>query len=119
MKVTRLVEVKDNLEAEKILMKGKIEFNTLPYNERVVRYQQVMDGIRTDETADHTDDLKLASRYFDLLKERVCHVHVTLEDGTEITSIEDLYEYGEGIAVGNDIALQIISSQRLGKQKLI
>lgn len=118
MKVTKEIEVRDEVDSEFILMKGKIEYNSMPYNERVKKYSEVMEGVRTDETADHTDDLKLAARYYDLLKERVSHVSIKLEDGSEITSIEDLYEYGEGISVGNSLALQIISSQRLGKQKL-
>lgn len=118
MKVTKKVLVHDQVDSEKILLEGEIIYNSMPYNERVKKYSEVMEGVRTDETADHTDDLKLAERYFTLLKERVEKVLVKLEDGSELTSVDDLYEYGEGIAIGNEIALQIISSQRLGKMKL-
>lgn len=120
MKVTKQIKVVDQTDESKILLQGEIVYNSIPYAERTQKYEDTMNGIRTGADGDHTDDLKLARKYYEILKEegRIEKVDLKLEDGTEIKSVDDMYEYAEGIAVGNEVALQIISSQRLGKIKL-
>jgi hypothetical protein len=116
MKVTRPVEVKS--EEGIVLLTGSVTFNTYPYQDRIRKYQEIMKDVRVGEDSTQEDDLKLADRYFSVLQERVEAIDVTTAEGEKIETVQDLYEYAEGIALGNDLALQLVSSQRLGKQKL-
>lgn len=119
MKVTKKVEVRDQEDTEKILLKGEIEYDSYLYSERIKKYQEIMSGVNLTETATIDDDLILAGRYFEMMKEKVTKVDVKIiDEDITINNVEDLYEYAEGVAIGNEIAQQIISSQKLGKQKL-
>lgn len=126
MKIIRQVEVKNKVldkdnniqDGEEVLMKGEIHFNTYAYQDRLAKYQEVMSGVNLGEDSTSADDLMLAGRYFSLLKEKAEKVDIQVTDGDPITSVEELYEYAEGISVGNSLALEIISSQRLGKKTL-
>jgi hypothetical protein len=117
MKVTQKVSVLDEVDASELLT-GTIVYESLPYEERTAKYNETMKGIRTGEDGDHTDDIELSKRYFNILKDVKAEVACKLADGTEIKTIDEMYEYQEGIAVCNSLALKVITAQRLGKKKL-
>jgi hypothetical protein len=114
--LTEQVLVKDETGA--VVLEGKIKYASLLYQARLKKYKETMDGINTAEgQANIDDEINLSSRYHQVLKDRV--IDVDVKSGEEkLTSIDDLYDFAEGIAVGNSLALKIITGQRLGKMKL-
>lgn len=128
MKIVKEVEIKEIISVNKengtveygeVVMKGQITYNTFEYLERTKKYEELMNGINTEDPQDK-DEFELARRYFQLLKDRVESISVKLvqEGDKEITTIEELYEYGEGIDLGMEIARSLTRAQRLGKKKL-
>ena len=127
MKIVKEVEVKEivkihedgTIDYGEVVMKGQITYNTLEYLERTKKYEELMSGLNLQDPTDK-DEFELARRYFTLLKGQVENISIKLmQDGEkEITSLDELYEYGEGIEVGQEIARSLTRAQRLGKKKL-
>jgi hypothetical protein len=125
MKVTETVEVRaestvtdSGIQLGVVLMSGTISYDTFAYPERIKKYQEIMGGIETDpDKVTIDDDFKLVTKYYEVFSSRVISIECKLQDGTPINDAETLYEYNEGIAIGNEVAKKIVTGQRLGKSK--
>lgn len=117
--MTEPVLVKD--EEGTVILKGSISYASYLYQARLKKYKETMDGINTDSPG-MDDEVTISSRHHKTLNERVVKVEIRsfpgTQDESDITTVDDLYEFAEGISVGNALALKIITGQRLGKMKL-
>lgn len=96
--------------------KGEMVYESLSFPERVKKYKETMNGVT--ETVE--GELELSTRYYEILKERIKRVEFEIlsgdHAGKKISSIDGVYEYQELIEIANHVALEIISSQKLGKR---
>lgn len=121
MKVTKQIEEREILDEKgtlgEVIVKGTIVINTFPYLERTKKYEELMEGINTENPTEK-DEFEMARRQFTMLKAQCESVDITIGEDIKVDNIDDLFEYAEGVHVGQQVARSLVGGQRLGKKKL-
>lgn len=96
-------------------LKGKIEVDLLPWNERISKSKELLYKLDGDKLVDR-EDLERYELAIKFAVERVKSVDLVTNDGQKVSSVDELMMYKEGTKLMNDISSTMINGVSLAKK---